>query len=133
MTSLPPSECINLFLREAQRLGIEVRWARNGVNNLDASYHARPGKPGLIMLYERTPRPNAQQICRLITHEMVHVLQHWKGHLTAVPPLGWPTIESPSGRNLSRQEQEAYSAQNKPHKVLQAVKLLKPKAAQDSP
>lgn len=132
MTSLPPTECINLFLHQAQRLGIEVRWARNVMNELNASYHARPGKPGFILLHDREPRPTTQEICTLITHEMVHVLQHWKGHLNAVPPLGWPTGLSPSERNLSRQEQEAYTAQSKPRKVLRAVKLLQPIPAQDS-
>ena len=126
MTSLTSTECINLFLQEAQRLGIEVKWDREKINNLDASYHAQPGKPGLIMLHDRTPQDNSQHICRLITHEMVHVLQHWKGDLRALPPLGWPIDAAPSGRNLSIQEQEAYSAQKDPLKVLKAIQLLQP-------
>ena len=133
MISLPPADCVNLFLQQAQRLGIEVSWASKGMRNLEASYHAYPGKPGLILLNNSIPRSNAQKICTLLTHEMVHVLQHWEGHLKTVPPLGWPTDDAPLGRNLSRQEKEAYSAQSSPKFVLDAVKSLKPAATQFSP
>lgn len=133
MTPLPPADCISLFLQQAQRLSIEVRWTRDGMTQLDAAYHARPGEPGLILLHDRTPRPDAQKICTLLTHEMVHVLQHWKGNLEALPPLGWPVHNAPPGRNLSRQEQEAYTAQIQPNMVLNSVRLLKPVSTQLSP
>lgn len=130
MTPLPPSECVIHFLQEAQRLGIEVRWTREGMTNLDAAYHARPGAPGVLLLHDSTPRPGPQQLCTLLAHEMVHVLQHWKGELQATPPLGWPVNGAPPGRRLSPQQAEAYTAQNEPGKVLRAVNALTPFQAQ---
>lgn len=133
MTPLPPADCIHHFLHQAQRLGVEVRWARDGMNQLDAAYHARPGAPGLLLLHDRTPRPDPQKICTLLAHEMVHVLQHWKGDLKATPPLGWQLHSAPSGRQLSLQEQEAYSAQSEPKRVLEALQSLNPVSPQHSP
>lgn len=130
---LPPDQCVAAFLSEAHRLGIEVRWQTSKMHQLDAAYQARPGAPGLIVLHDRKPRPSIKQQCVLLTHEMVHVLQHWKGHLKSVPPLGWPINNAPKGRDLSEQEQEAYTAQSKPKIVLDAVKLLKPASIQISP
>ena len=126
MIHLTPAECVTRFLQEAERLGIEVRWARDGMTNLDAAYIARPGVPGTVLLHDRTPRPGPQQLCTLLAHEMVHVLQHWKGKLQATPPLGWPVDEAPHGRTLSPQQKEAYTAQNDPAKVLRAVTTLTP-------
>ena len=126
MIPLPPAECVSRFLQEAQRLGIEVRWASEGMTNLDAAYHARPGAPGVLLLHDSTPRPGPQQLCTLLAHEMVHVLQHWKGELQATPPLGWPVNGAPPGRRLSPQQAEAYTAQNDPAKVLKAVTSLQP-------
>lgn len=126
MTPLPPAQCVNNFLQEAQRLGIEVRWAKDGMDHLDASYSAFPSAPGLVTLHDRTPRPGLQKLCTLLAHEMVHVLQHWQGNLTAMPPLGWPTDGAPPNRKLSRQEAEAYTAQKNPRMVLKAVKKLTP-------
>ena len=131
MIPLPPAECVSRFLQEAQRLGIEVRWAREGMTNLDAAYHARPGAPGVLLLHDRTPRPGPQQLCTLLAHEMVHVLQHWKGELQATPPLGWPVNGASPGRRLSPQQAEAYTAQNEPAKVLRAVTTLKSFKPQD--
>ena len=132
MIPIPPSECVSIFLQEAARLDIEVRWTRKDMAKLDAAYHAFPGSPGRILLHERTPKPDNQQLCTLLAHEMVHVLQHWKGDLVALPPLGWPVDQAPIGRNLSRQEQEAYTAQHNPQKILNAIKKLNPIPAQDS-
>lgn len=133
MTPPPPTECVNAFLREAVRLGVAVRWTRDGMTKLDAAYRALPGKPGVILLHDRTPRPNTQEVCTLLAHEMVHVMQHWKGNLKALPPLGWPVDKTPPGRNLPIREQEAYTAQNEPQKVLKAVRLLNPATTQVSP
>ena len=126
MITLPPAECVSRFLQEAQRLSIEVRWASEGMTNLDAAYHARPGAPGVLLLHDSTPRPGPEQLCTLLAHEMVHVLQHWKGELQATPPLGWPVDGAPPGRKLSSQEAEAYTGQNEPAKVLKAVTSLQP-------
>ena len=122
---LPPVQCVDNFLQQAVRLGIEVRWTREGMHDLDAAYHALPGVPGKIMLHDRDPRPTTAKLCTLLSHEMVHVLQHWKGKLNALPPLGWPRNGAPTGRNLSLQEQEAYTAQSKPRFVLHSVTQLK--------
>ena len=126
MTPLFYVDCVNHFLQEAQRLGVEVHWANEGMAQLEAAYHARPGVPGLLLLSATTPRPRPQQLCTLLAHEMVHVLQHWKGQLRATPPLGWPVDGAPPGRSLSQQEAEAYTAQKQPRKVLEAVHELKP-------
>ena len=136
ITPLPPEECIECidrFLQQAHRLGIEVRWTREGMHKLDAAYHAFPGKPGLIVLHDRDPRPSPKQICTLLSHEMVHVLQHWQGEFKALPPLGWPRDGAPPDRELSVQEQEAYTAQSQPRQVLRAITQLKPFAPQGSP
>ena len=124
MINMPADICVSSFLNEANRLGVGVRWEREMIN-LDAAYVALPGRPGEILLYERSPRPNNQQLCTLLTHEMVHVLQHWKGKLKATPALGWPVDRAPEGRNLSLQEREAYTAQSDSKKVLKAVRSLK--------
>lgn len=130
---LPPTICVENFLQQANRLGIEVRWAKEGMNQLDAAYYAVPEAPGYIALKDGNPRPSPKQICTLLTHEMVHVLQHWKGDLRAVKPLGWPVDGSPEGRKLSKQEQEAYTAQSETMKVLNAIIELKPVNNQDLP
>jgi hypothetical protein len=58
---------------------------------------------------------------------MVHVLQHWQGELRAVLPLGWPINgQATAGRTLSRHEAEAFTAQEKPERVLQALQRLRP-------
>ena len=126
MIPLPPAECVSRFMLESQRLGIEMRWTSEGMTNLDAAYLARPGEPGVIKLRDSPQRPGQQQLCTLLAHEMVHVLQHWKGNLRAVPPLGWPVDGAPQGRQLSAQEAEAYTAQSTPAKVLKAVSSLQP-------
>jgi hypothetical protein len=126
MSPLPPAECVTRFLQEAQRLGVEVRWTTEGMTNLDAAYQAPPGAPGLLLLRDSPQRPGAEQLCTLLAHEMVHVLQHWKGDLRATPPLGWPVDGAPEGRQLSAQQAEAYTAQAKPAKVLKAVMSLQP-------
>ena len=126
MIPLPPAECVTRFLQESQRLGIDVRWTNEGMTNLDAAYLALPGAPGVIKLRNNPQHPRPQQLCKLLAHEMVHVLQHWKGDLRATPPLGWPKGGAPEGRRLSPQEAEAYTAQSTPAKVLEAVSELKP-------
>ena len=117
--------CVANFLQEADRLGVGVRWKKEMIN-LEAAYVARPGQPGEILLHDQSPRPSNPELCTLLAHEMVHVLQHWKGNLKATPPLGWPIDKAPQGRNLSLQQREAYTAQEDPAKVLKAVRALKP-------
>jgi hypothetical protein len=56
------------------------------------------------------------------------VLQHWRGQLQELTPLGWPTINAQGGRGLSPHEAEAYSNQTDPMRVLEALRKLKPPA-----
>lgn len=121
---IPAELCVENFLQEAQRLGLDVRWQSEGMQNLNASYHATPGQPGKIFLARRAQKPSQVELCTLLSHEMVHVLQHWAGDLHATPPLGWPTDGAPPKRKLSRQEREAYTAQNFPGRVLKAIRAL---------
>lgn len=133
ITPFTSDYCVFSFIQESIRLGIEVRWAHSDIAHQDATYHAKPGMPGQILLNAKTPRPTTKELCTLLAHEMVHVLQHWKGDLKALPPLGWPIDAAPPGRNLSIQEKEAYTAQANPKKVLKAIQKLKPLLNQVSP
>ena len=124
MIPILADQCVTTFLNEANRLGVAVRWEKK-MTKLDAAYVALPGRPGEILLFDRAPRPGKPELCTLLAHEMVHVLQHWKGNLRATPPLGWPVDGAPKGRILSLQQREAYTAQENPAKVLKAVRALK--------
>lgn len=128
MHALPPDQCVALFLAQAHRLGVEVRWmpTANG-GSAEGNYQAQPGRPGLLELRTAAPALPTPGLCRLLTHEMVHVLQHWQGQLKAVLPLGWP-IDGPAavGRSLSPHEAEAFTAQEQPERVLRALQRLKP-------
>ena len=117
-------ECVILFLKEAYRLGVVVMWSNAEPSELDASYHAAPGAPGRVVLRGEPSARSSGDICTLLSHEMVHVLQHWRGNLKATPPLGWPTDGAPLGRQLSIQEAEAHTSQQDPAKVLEAVRGL---------
>lgn len=125
MIPILADQCVTSFLNEADRLGVAVRWEKE-MTNLDAAYVALPGKPGEILLFDRAPRPGNPEICTLLAHEMVHVLQHWKGNLRGTPPLGWRVDDAQKRRNLSLQQREAYTAQENPAKVLRAVRALEP-------
>lgn len=128
MQALPPDPCVKLLLAQAHRLGVEVRWlpAVSG-GSPEGNYVAQPGRPGLLQLRTTEPAPPAAALCRLVTHEMVHVLQHWQGELKAVLPLGWPIDgQAATGRTLSRHEAEAFTAQEQPERVLRALQRLQP-------
>ena len=131
--SLPPKACVHLLLQQAQRLDIAVEWKKQSAHKFDAAYFASPGTPGHIVLTEREPKPSPAKICTFLSHEMVHVLQHWKGNLKSLEPLGWPRDGAAVGDHRWAQEQEAYTAQSEPRKVLVAISKLKPVSAQDSP
>ena len=123
---LPPEQCVQAFLDQAQRLGIAVQWKQQEPAKFDAAYVATPGTPGYIILTETSPQPDPKTICTLLSHEMVHVLQHWKGKFHSVEALGWPRNGAAVGKHRWAQEQEAYTAQEDPAKVLKAVRALKP-------
>jgi hypothetical protein len=63
--------------------------------------------------------------CQLITHEMIHVLQHFKQSLKGVNPIGLGSTTAESIRHSQPQEAEAYSNQNKPLKILELLQRLK--------
>lgn len=118
-----------MLLAQADRLGVQVRWHQpSETTGMHAVYQAPPGRPGLLILHaSQPPAANAAELCTLMAHEMVHVLQHWHSGFQAVLPLGWPT-DGAAIRNtkLSLHEKEAFSAQNQPERVLQELKRLNP-------
>ncbi len=123
---LPADQCVAQMLAQAERLGVQVRWQPASRAGLEGAYHAQPGQPGLLELRASASAPASSELCTLISHEMVHVLQHWHGQLQALPPLGWPIDGAPPGRSLSRHEAEAYTAQQHPQRVLEALRELQP-------
>jgi hypothetical protein len=122
---------VTQLLAQAERLGVGVRWQTQAGSKPEAAYQAPPGQPGLLLIGAGQPAPINAELCRLLSHEMVHVLQHWRGQLQAITPLGWPTGGAPPERQLSVHEAEAYSAEGDPRRVLDALKQLKP--PQDEP
>ena len=132
MHELPPEACINHLLHQADRLGVEVRWLPVNESQMPQGlYQAQPDRPGVIELRTGTSPAPSPALCRLITHEMVHVLQHWHADLKAVLPLGWPQDGLiTQQRKLSAHEAEAFTAQDQPQIVLDALKVLVPVSSQ---
>lgn len=111
------------LLQEASRLGIQVIQGVPELPGKDASYRAMHGRPGIILI---SPRPmGASTRCQLITHEMIHVLQHFNRSLKGVDPIGLGTTTAEASRHSQPQEAEAYSNQNKPLKILELLQRLK--------
>lgn len=111
------------LLQEASRLGIQVIQDVPELPGKDASYRAIHGRPGVILI---SPRPmGASTRCQLITHEMIHVLQHFNRSLKGVDPIGLGTTAAEASRHSQPQEAEAYSNQNKPLKILELLQRLK--------
>ena len=127
MQDLPPQQCISRMLNQANRLGVEVLTMPQTTGQPAVGfYQAAPGRPGRIDLHTSDATPPIT-LCRLLTHEMVHLLQHWKAGFNAVLPLGWPIDgEATKGRSLSLHEAEAFTAQERPCKVLKALNQLNP-------
>lgn len=128
MVQASADQCIASMLAEAKRLGVEVQWQKQAGPIPEAAYHAYPGRPGMLVLRAAHPDPPTPGLCTLLSHEMVHVLQHWRGQLQGLTPLGWPTIHAQTGRDLSPHEAEAYANQTSPMRVLEALRKLKPPA-----
>ena len=128
MPELPPEACISRLLHQADRLGVAVRWLpADHSQQPQGTYQALPNRPGVIELRQgENPAPSAA-LCQLLTHEMVHVLQHWQADWKAVLPLGWPRDGTATQqRSLSPHEAEAFTAQEQPRKVLKALSQLAP-------
>ena len=106
----------DLLLTEGRRLGITVRAGQPELPGKDATYRAENGRLGLITIKQRPMSPLVR--CMLISHEFIHVLQHLKGDLRGVPPLGWATDHP----DQIQQEAEAYGHQ---HRVGYVLSLLR--------
>ena len=134
METLPADLCITRLNQQAERLGVVVRtFERKPSETVVGYYVAKPGEPGHIELHTRSTTAPRKR-CQLLTHEMVHVLQHWHADWKAVLPLGWPTNGTAAQqRRLSPHEAEAFTAQDQPRKVLQALKQLAPVPANANP
>lgn len=104
------------LLLQAQRIGVAVRAGSPELPGKDASYRAEHGRLGTITLKQRPM--SAEVRCLLISHELIHVLQHLHGGLKGVPPLGWGTSSEQLHRFGSAQEAEAYAHQNDAGHVL---------------
>ena len=128
LPKLPPDECITKLQAEADRLGVEVRWHEQPkTTEPSGNYVALPGKPGYVNLQAARQQAPNPKICRLLAHEMVHVIQHWHGNFEAVLPLGWPVNQDLLPRDkVSLHEAEAFTAQWQPRQVIEALKSLKP-------
>ena len=105
----------DLLLAEGRRLGVTVRAGKPELPGKDATYRAEPGRLGLITINQRPMSPVVR--CMLISHEFIHVLQHFQGDLKGVPPLGWSTAHT----DPIPQEAEAYGHQ---HRVGYVLSLL---------
>ena len=128
LPALPPGECITTLLAEADRLGVDVRWQLQPESaQPSGNYTALPGKPGYMTLQAAEQRNTDPRVCRLLAHEMVHVIQHWQANFVAVLPLGWPVDKSRLPRDkVSPHEAEAFTAQWQPRRVIKALNELEP-------
>lgn len=64
-------------------------------------------------------QPPTLSVCRLLAHEMVHVIQHWHDNFEVVIPLGWPTNKKRLPiKAVSLHEAEAFTAQWHPRRVM---------------
>ena len=128
LPALPPSECITTLLAEADRLGVDVRWQQQPESaEPSGTYTALPGQPGYVTLQATEQQAADPRVCRLLAHEMVHVIQHWQANFVAVLPLGWPVDESRLPRDkVSPHEAEAFTAQWQPRRVINALNGLEP-------
>ena len=128
LPALPPGECITTLVAEAERLGVDVRWQQQPESaQPSGTYTALPGKPGYVTLQAPEQRNTDPRVCRLLAHEMVHVIQHWQANFVAVLPLGWPVDKSRLPRErVSTHEAEAFTAQWQPRRVIKALNELEP-------
>ena len=128
LPALPAGECITTLVAEAERLGVDVRWQQQPESaEPSGTYTALPGKPGYVTLQAPEQRNTDPRVCRLLAHEMVHVIQHWQANFVAVLPLGWPVDKSRLPRErVSTHEAEAFTAQWQPRRVIKALNELEP-------
>ena len=128
LPALPPGECITTLLAEADRLGVDIRWQQQPESaEPSGTYTALPGKPGYVTVQAAEQQAQDPRVCRLLAHEMVHVIQHWQANFMAVLPLGWPVDKSRLPRNkVSPHEAEAFTAQWQPRRVIKALNELEP-------
>ena len=65
----------DLLLADGRRLEITVKTGKPELPRKDATYRAESGRLGSIMIKERPMSPEV--LCLLISHEFIHVLQHF--------------------------------------------------------
>ncbi len=111
----------NKLISEGSRIGVKFVTGTPEMPGKDATYRALRGKLGTITITPRLMHPIVR--CKLITHELIHVLQHINSDLKAVKPLGWNVSEEAINNFGSRQEAEAYTYQNKAANVLDLLRL----------
>ncbi len=104
------AELANKLLNVGSRLGVSIETGQPKLQGKDASYLAHYGKLGTITFLSRPMKKEVR--CKLISHEFIHVLQHIKGDLKGVEPLGWPVSKQSIEHFGSIQEAEAYTYQN---------------------
>ena len=80
---------VDLLLVKCRRLGVTANSGQPELLAKAVTYRADPGRLGSITIQER-PISSAVR-CMLISHECIHVLQHFQGDFRGVPPLGWTT------------------------------------------
>ena len=110
----------DLLLAEGRRLGITVKAGQPELPGKDATYRAEHGRLGTITIKQRPMTPLVR--CMLISHEFIHVLQHLKGDLRGVPPLGWISDHP----DPTPQEAEAYGHQQRAGYVLSLLQATSP-------
>ena len=112
-------ELAESLLRQGQRLGLLVRKGKPEMAGKDATYRAEHGRLGTITLKQR---PMSTEVCcMLISHELIHELQHFNGYLKGVEPLGWGALAQEIKRFGEIQEAEAYRYQNFAGHMLQLL------------
>jgi len=111
----------NQLLSIGRRMGIKIINGIPEMKNKDATYKAVYGQLGMITFL---PRPMSDSSrCKLINHEFIHVLQHIKGNLKGVEPLGWQLPIRALEMYGSIQEAEAYTYQNNAGKIIYKLKM----------
>ena len=107
---------VNSIFALGERLGVTIVKGQPKLPNKDATYEALPGQIGTIIVSNRAM--TKETYCMLITHEFIHVLQHLKGNLRKVIPLGWTLSYRQIYSHSNLLEAEAYAYQNSPMKII---------------
>ena len=102
-------------------LGVSLLKGTPKLPGKDATYEAFHGRLGAITITNKSL--TSVTYCQLITHEYIHVLQHLKGGLKLLLPMGWPLTYNQIYSQESLQEAEAYAYQDNIGKVYYLLRL----------